>query len=79
PNPAKRFINSRINDFHGLAAEVSLVNSLGIVQKKINLPEIDDQVLTIDVRDLESGVYWLHVLPQNRKALVQKVVIDTGK
>lgn len=57
PNPVKSHVNIELGPSY-MGSRVSLVNAAGIVLQRI---EVKDQILTLDLRRYESGVYLLRL------------------
>ena len=77
PNPASRWVNldyNLPNDVH--SAKISIVNLLGAVVKEA-VVERNEHKLTMDISDLQAGIYFYTVLINNdvyktKKLLIQK-------
>jgi len=79
PNPTKSrklFINT---DFNNEIKEMKLLNVLGeIINKKINIKSINNNLLEIDLIGHETGVYFLQIELKDSNRFISKKIIITN-
>jgi len=71
PNPTSDFVNVIIQDFTNY--EITLIDMTG---KKIINQEFNNQKSTIDVSNLENGIYFLQIINNKEVIKTEKIVIS---
>ena len=74
PNPASKTISLQFNGFNDSSSEVLVYNAIGQVVSHINIPA-NAQIITADVSNLSSGMYWCQLVANAQTMSVQKLVI----
>jgi hypothetical protein len=70
PNPANNEFSISL-DNHLQIQEIEIIDTYGRILKQV---EIIKDVLTIDIHDLKSGIYFLRVLDENKNAFFEKII-----
>ena len=74
PNPASELVIVKFDNFRG-QTKVNLINNLGVVLKKREFyNDGNSYQVDFDLAGLQSGVYFLGVVCENRQE-VRKVVV----
>ena len=74
PNPASKTISLQFNGYNDSSSEVLVYNTIGQVVSRINVPA-NAQIITADVSNLSSGMYWCQLVANAQTMSVQKLVI----
>jgi photosystem II stability/assembly factor-like uncharacterized protein len=75
PNPASDFTTINLKNYENQAVNLQIINSKGILVQKKSLEINHDLNEVLDVRDLESGVYFLKIMAVGKREIVKKFVI----
>ncbi len=70
PNPAADLLQLQLNAVYE-NINVRIINSSGQTVKQLNNLSANNQVLTIPVRNLPAGRYWLHIQGRTDKQVLQ--------
>jgi len=72
PNPTTDVLQLQLNSTYD-KMNAQIINAAGQVVKQFNKLSVSNQTITIPVRDLPAGQYWLNLRNGNEKQLVQFV------
>lgn len=75
PNPATQWLTLQLSNLANKPVSAHIVNHLGQTVKSISFETLQNQLLSIDVSDLNSGFYLVQFETQGRQKLAQKFVV----
>ena len=78
PNPAREILNLRTWELEGQKGTLEIFNLLG---NKVyeEIIELDTEYQTIDILNLENGMYWLSLKLENRRRVSKRFMVETWR
>jgi cephalosporin-C deacetylase len=79
PNPAISVVNLYVPQFERQDLQVQLIGSDQRVHLDLHFNDLRSQVITLPVEQLNSGMYYIRLLQQNSRPVVEKLIIQNGQ
>jgi photosystem II stability/assembly factor-like uncharacterized protein len=76
PNPASDFTTIYLKNYENQAVNLQIINAKGVLVQKKSLDKNHDLKEVLDVRDLESGVYFLKIVAVGKRDVFKKFVVS---
>jgi len=78
PNPAREILNLRTWELEGQKGTLEIFNLLG---NKVyeEIIELGTEYQTIDIQNLENGMYWLSLKLENRRRVSKRFMVETWR
>jgi photosystem II stability/assembly factor-like uncharacterized protein len=75
PNPAYNYTTVNLKNYLDQKVDIQLINSKGEIVKSFNFSKKHNDVENLELNYLESGVYFLKIVSENKRVVVKKLVI----
>ena len=76
PNPVQNELFINLKSFAGKQARIQLINNFGQVVLDQNLGELSGETERLDMKNVENGLYFIHIKVEGQKAFNQKVIVE---
>ena len=74
PNPTTQNFFIKLNKGLQTNAQINIYNELGALVKTKTLQDFDNNTLEISLFSQESGVFFVHIIPENELPIIKKLV-----
>lgn len=74
PNPAKNQVTISLDNTNEVIANVNIIDMLG--KQVIRLNKVNEVTKSIDLSNLNSGIYFIEIETQNKLVVKRKLIIN---
>ncbi len=74
PNPADSYVQIELGEAYKQVKSVSIIDNLG--KKLLEIGEIENPVISLSVEGFEPGVYFVHILKENKRFILELIVLE---
>ncbi len=67
PNPASDNLNISLNQYIGKEVKILIYNTLGILEKTIDVDKISNAPISVDINDLPKGQHFIRISAQGKR------------
>ena len=76
PNPASEEVYLHLKNYHGLSANIQIMNALGQTMLEKRIDEVSDSAIRLDLSEFYNGVYFVSVQLDKKKRVTKQLVIS---
>jgi uncharacterized repeat protein (TIGR02543 family) len=75
PNPANETATINLKSFKNSAVQLQIFNVYGVLVKEWSIPKVDNALFEMNLSDVTTGAYFLHILKDGIKPLTKKIIV----